>query len=132
MTRQLLLFLSVGLLQYGIDALLFALLFFLGVPVALGNLVARGGAAVVGFQVNGLLTFRDQRGERGWGLSHGLRFLALWLGMTAASTALMLVSEHLVEDRGMAQEWILGAKLLIEAFLALVSFALSKWWVYTR
>jgi putative flippase GtrA len=132
MTRQLLLFLSVGLLQYGIDALLFGLLFFLGVPVAPANLLARGGAAVVGFKVNGMLTFRDQRGRRGWGPTHGLRFLALWSGMTAVSTVLMLISEHLVESQGLRAEWILGAKILIEALLALVSFALSKWWVYTH
>jgi putative flippase GtrA len=131
MTRQFLLFVSVGLLQYGIDVLLFAFLFFLGLPVGPANILARGGAAVVGFKVNGALTFHDQRGKQGWGLVHGLRFLALWLGMTAASTALVLISEYLVDDRGLAGEWILGAKLLIEALLALVSFAMSKWWVYT-
>ena len=132
MTRQFLLFLAVGLLQYGVDALLFAVLFFLGVPVAAANIAARAGGALVGFQVNGRLTFRSQRGDQGWGLTHGIRFLVLWLGMTAVSTLLMLISEHLVAGWGLAEEWIVGAKLLIEGLLALVSFVLSKWWVYAH
>jgi putative flippase GtrA len=131
MTRQFLLFVAVGLLQYGVDALVFAALFFLGVPVAGGNLLARASGAVVGFQVNGMLTFRSQRGDQGWGLTHGIRFGLLWLAMTAVSTSLMLVCDHLIESGGLARAWIIGAKLLIEAVLALISFALSKWWVYT-
>ncbi len=132
MTRQFLLFLSVGLLQYGIDALLFMLLFYLGASVAIANILARAGGAVAGFQLNGMLTFRVQRGEQGWGLTHGIRFVLLWLGMTVVSTVLMLVAEQLVESRGLTADWIVGAKLTIEGLLALVSFALSKWWVYTR
>lgn len=132
MTRQLLLFLAVGLLQYGVDALLFTLLFYLGAPVAVANILARAGGAVVGFQINSMLTFRAQRSEQGWSLTHGIRFILLWLGMTAASTALMLISEHLVESRGLSADWMVGAKLLIEGVLALVSFALSKWWVFTH
>jgi len=132
MRRQILLFLAVGLLQYGIDALLFALLFFLGSPVAVSNVLARAIAAVAGFQINGTVTFRSQRGESPWGLTHGLRFLLLWLGMTAISTMLMMLAEHSVTKWGLGREWVLGAKLLIEGFLALLGFALAKWWVYRR
>lgn len=132
MTRQFLLFLFVGLLQYGIDAFLFAVLFYFGAPVAIANVLARACGAVAGFQLNGMFTFRTQRGEQGWGLAHGLRFVLLWLGMTAASTVLMLISEHLVESHDLSDGYIVGAKLLIEGALALASFALSKWWVYSH
>jgi putative flippase GtrA len=131
-TGQFLLFLVVGVAQYAIDALLFAVLFFLGVPVGLANVAARGTAAVAGFQLNGRLTFRDQRGEQGWRISNGIKFLTLWIGMTVASTALMLAAAQLFESLDLSGTWIVAAKLVVEGFLAVLSFSLSKWWVFTR
>lgn len=125
--RQPLLFVMVGGLQYLLDATLFGLLMAAGVPTAPGNVAARVSAAVVGFVLNRYVTF-DKRGGswRVVGASLG-RFVALFIGLTALSTLSLLALESVLGD-SLGNK--LGYKLSTEAVLAVISFFLSRHWVY--
>jgi len=122
--RQGLLFLLVGAFQLLLDWLLFVALSALGVQVALANVSARISAALAGFWLNGRLTFAGPAGPR-LGGRRLVRFLFLWLVMTALSTALIAWTAGAF---GLQHAWL--AKPGIEALLAGLSFLLQRHWVY--
>lgn len=123
---QLLSFGLVGGIQLLVDWLLFVVLSALGVPVLLANLGGRVSGASLGFWLNGSVTFRHVTGPVLGGAAL-LRFLAMWLALTAVSSVLMWG----IDVHGGLQ-WAWAAKPLVEALLALVSFVVSRHWVYRR
>ncbi|MBK8285504.1 MAG: GtrA family protein [Ahniella sp.] len=124
MSRQFLSYLLIGGTQFLLDWALFSLLFWLGVPVVAANLGARASAAMVGFVLNGRITFADAEGGK-LGGRRLARFIVAWVLMTLVSTLLV-----------QAVEWIWPgplvylAKPVVEAMLALVNFFVLKWFVY--
>lgn len=125
--RQPLLFLLVGGLQYLLDAALFGIFLSLGLATTPANVLSRGAAAVGGFFANRYITFSTRADNLNRFSSSLLRFAGLWLLMTLLSTSLILL---LKQQWGTAVEIQVAGKLLVEAVLAIISFLLSKYWVF--
>lgn len=120
------LFCACGGAQLLVDWLAFVSLSALGAGVVAANLSGRTAGALVGFLLNGQVTFRMRASASGWVASF-IRFVVTWSLLTTAST-LALVS---VRDAwGLEAAW--RGKVFIEAGLAAVSFLALKFWVYRQ
>jgi putative flippase GtrA len=127
MLRQPLMFVLVGGAQYLLDATLYGLLLSAGLGIAPANVLARGSAAAGGFVANRYLTFGQRNDTRARFAGSLLRFIVLWLVLTAVSTGLMLaISACCGTELGVQ----VAGKLLVEAVLAVISFVASKFWVF--
>lgn len=117
-------FLLVGLLQLLLDWLVFVGLTALGMPAAPGNIAGRVAGALLGFWLNGRVTFAQGGQARlGWGRLG--RFLAVWIPLTVLSTlAVSAISRAL----GLELAWL--AKPLVEGVLAVAAFFLWRHVVY--
>lgn len=122
--RQGLLFLLVGAMLFTLDWLAFVTLTAFGWPVAHANVTARVVAALMGFWLNGRLTFAGPGGPR-LGGSRLLRFILLWTVFLVLST---LCVAWTAESFGLRHAWL--AKPVVEAVLAVMSFFLQRHWVY--
>jgi putative flippase GtrA len=122
--RQGLSFLMVGCGLVVVDWGVFVGLSALGMHAPEANVSGRVVGALVGFSLNGGITFR-QNGTPRYGLHRFLRYLALWIGLTILSTALVTqVADHASLHRAWA------IKPLVEAALGVVSFFACRHWVY--
>ena len=117
-------FLVVGLLQLLLDWMVFVGVTALGVPAVPGNIAGRVAGALLGFWLNGRVTFaHDGQARLGWRRLG--RFLAVWVPLTLLSTlAVSGVSSAL----GLQLAWL--AKPLVEGLLAVVAFFLWRHVVY--
>jgi putative flippase GtrA len=115
------LFVLVGFAQLALDSGAFIGATALGMPVMAANVCGRIVGATLGFWLNGRLTFSKERLDR----SHALRFVLTWLVLTCLSTALI---EGIDSQLGLHRAWM--AKPIVEAALAVVSFFVSKHFVY--
>ena len=90
-------------------------------------MTSRLSAALLGFVLNRYLTF-GQRNEtvKRLGASFG-RFVVLFITMTVLSTLALLGLQELY-GAGLSRS--VGYKVAIEAVLAVISFFLSRHWVY--
>lgn len=114
----------VGALQLLLDWFSFVALSSIGMFTVPANLVGRVSGAVLGFWLNGLLTFRDQSGSRlGW--LRLRRFMISWGVMTALSTAGVYWIDHLA---GLQWAWV--AKPVLDSALAALGFLVSRFWIY--
>jgi putative flippase GtrA len=117
------LFLLVGGAQLVLDWAVFVLLSYLGLAVAVANVLARLAGATLGFWLNGKVTFRgpDGRLDR----RHVARFAVFWCVATLISTgALEFSTRHF----GVEVSWMI--KPVVEAVLAIASFLISRHWIY--
>jgi putative flippase GtrA len=124
MIRQGAHFLLVGIALVCVDWLVFVAVSAVGVAPVPANVLGRIAGALLGFVLNGTLTFgrigAPRLGRRRFG-----RYAALWIGLTLLST--MLVAS--LSDRlGLQAAWI--AKPAVEAAMAALSFVVSRQWVY--
>jgi len=139
--RQPLLFVIAGGLQYVFDSVVYGLLVASGLPLATANVLSRASAALMGFAFNRYITFAGpgasvksaapgNRGES-WSRFSGslMRFAVLWVAMTVASTLLLLAAQSALG--GSTSEKVIH-KILVEALLALVSFFVSRNWVFRK
>ena len=78
-------FIAVGLAQLLLDWLVFVGLTALGVPAASGNLAGRISGALLGFWLNGRVTFA-RSGEVRLGWWRFVKFLLVWIPLTVIST----------------------------------------------
>lgn len=115
---------AVGVVQLLLDWALFVGLSAFGAPTVAANLVGRIGGALLGFWLNGIVTFRGAGGSRlGW--TRLGRFLLSWAVMTLLSTlAVALLDRH----AGLQWAWL--AKPVVDALLALCGFVVSRYWIY--
>jgi putative flippase GtrA len=117
-------FLAVGALQLLVDWALFVALTALGLPAAPANLAGRVGGALLGFWLNGRVTFAHAGSARlGWW--RFAKFLMVWIPLTLVST---LAITWVTGTLGLAHAWL--AKPLVEAMLAVVAFFLWRHVVY--
>ena len=117
-------FIAVGLAQLLLDWLVFVGLTALGVPAASGNLAGRISGALLGFWLNGRVTFaRDGNARLGWW--RFAKFLLVWVPLTVVST---LAVTWVAISLGLAHAWL--AKPLVEGVLAVVAFFLWRHVVY--
>ncbi len=102
------------------DWAVFVMLTALGVPAPAANVAGRVVGALLGFWANGRVTFGSALGRHRF-----FRFALLWLILTMLSTYLVtVVANHL----GLQMAWL--AKPLVEGCLSLLSFIVSRHWVY--
>lgn len=117
-------FLVVGAVQLLVDWALFVALTALGAPAAPANLAGRVGGALLGFWLNGRVTFA-QAGSARLGWRRFARFLLVWIPLTVIST---LAVAWVTGTLGLAHAWL--AKPLVEGALAVVAFFLWRHVVY--
>ncbi|MFT3669754.1 MAG: GtrA family protein [Pseudoxanthomonas sp.] len=117
-------FVFVGLAQLVLDWLVFVALTAAGVPAAPGNLAGRVSGALLGFWLNGRVTFaRDGEARLGW--RRFGKFLLVWVPLTVVST---LAVTWVATSLGLAHAWL--TKPLVEGVLAIVAFFLWRHVVY--
>lgn len=122
--KQGLSFVAVGCGLIVADWAAFVVLTAAGMDPVLANVLGRVVGALLGFWANGWITFASHGGPR-LGAHRFLKYAAVWILMTTLSTVLVtLVVDHL----SLHTAWM--AKPLVEACLALVSFFISRQWVY--
>lgn len=117
-------YLIVGLLQLLLDWLVFVGLTAFGVPAASGNLAGRVSGALLGFWLNGRVTFA-RSGEVRLGWWRFVKFLLVWIPLTVIST---LAVTWVAGSLGLAHAWL--AKPLVEGALAVGAFFLWRHVVY--
>lgn len=124
--REVGLFCVFGGVQLFVDWLAFVSLSALGVSLVAANLSGRLGGALVGFLLNGRVTFRVSESASGWA-GRFVRFLVTWLLLTAVSTLTLLWVQS---AWGVGAAW--AGKIFIEGALAVISFLVLKLWVYRK
>ncbi len=112
----------VGGVQLVVDWALFVLLSWMGIGLVPSNLVARAGGATFGFWLNGKYTFTE---GSGLGRNQMIRFVVTWIVMSLLSSAVVWVVGH---KAGLGWAWLV--KPASDAALALLSFFISKHWIY--
>jgi putative flippase GtrA len=116
-------YLLIGGLQWLVDWGMMVLLSHHGLPVEAANVCGRISGAMLGFWLNGRITFAGT--DTRIGGTQLRRFVTMWLCTTIAST---LALGHIDDVFGLQWAWL--AKPLIELCLGVIGFLLSRHWVY--
>ncbi|MDY0980250.1 GtrA family protein [Stenotrophomonas sp. CFBP8994] len=112
----------VGGIQLGVDWALFVVLSWAGIGVVPSNLIARAGGAGFGYWLNGKYTFAS---GSGLGRKQMIRFVVTWIVLSVLSSTIVWI----VGDKaGLGWAWLV--KPAGDAALALLSFFISKHWIY--
>lgn len=123
--REIVMFTFFGGVQLVSDWLTFVLLSAAGVDIASANLTGRVVGAGLGFWLNGRFTFQTRSRPASRRAGQVLRFAVGW----AITATLSTVAVYLVERwLGLGAAW--GAKLVIDACIAVLGFVLSKFWIF--
>lgn len=118
-------YLLIGGIQWLVDWGVLVLLTHLGMAVAPANILGRIAGALLGYWLNGKLTFAGE--DTAIGRTQLLRFVAMWLCTTALSTwSLGSI------DAAVGLKWAWLAKPAVELVLGVVGFVLSRHWVYRK
>ena len=125
LTRQGRHYLTIGIVQWLLDWGVMVMLSHLGLPVRQANVAGRISGALLGFWLNGRITFAGEHTHVG--RTQFLRFLAMWLVMTLVSTvAIGSIDDYL----GLKWAWL--AKPAVEIVLGVIGFLISRHWIYQR
>lgn len=116
-------FILIGVLQWLVDWGMMVALSHAGVPVAAANIAGRVSGALLGFWLNGRITFARDGQAPGW--RQFARYVLLWCANTTIST---LAVSAINAAFGLRGAWI--GKPLVDGLLALGSFLASRHWVY--
>jgi len=125
LTRQGRHYLAIGIVQWLLDWGVMVGLSHLGHPVELANIAGRISGALLGFWLNGRITFAGE--DTRVGRRQLLRFSLMWLLTTAISTWTLGSIDDAV---GLGWAWL--AKPGLELALGGLGFLLSRHWVYRR
>lgn len=118
-------YLVIGGLQWLLDWAVMVALSHAGMPVRPANVAGRVCGALLGYWLNGKITFAGEGAAMG--RVQLQRFLLMWACTTAVST--WAVGQ--VDDMfGLRWAWL--AKPMVEIALAAVGFLLSRHWIYRR
>ena len=118
-------YLVVGGIQWLLDWGVMVALSHFGLRIGVANIAGRVSGALIGFWLNGKITFTGD--EHVVGRRQLLRFVAVWLVMTLLST----VAIEAIDDL-LGRKWAWLAKPLVEAVLGLMGFLASRHWIYRR
>ena len=116
-------YLLIGGLQWLVDWGVMVLLSHLGLPVEAANICGRISGAMLGFWLNGRITFAGT--DTRIGGTQLRRFVTMWLFTTTVST---LALGRIDDVFGLQWAWL--AKPLVELCLGVIGFLLSRHWVY--
>lgn len=115
----------IGGIQWLVDWGVMVGLSHFGMLIEPANVVGRIAGAMLGYWLNGKLTFAGD--DTALGRTQLQRFMMMWLFTTAISTWAM----GSIDDWfGLKWAWL--AKPGVEAVLGLIGFVLSRHWVYKR
>jgi putative flippase GtrA len=118
-------FVAVGCVLVIVDSATFIALTKLGAPPPLANVCGRVMGALLGFWLNGRLTFNRHRQPR---LGNRFaRYAVLWTSTTVVSTASLT---WIAQNLSLTQAW--WSKPLIEIGLGVISFVVARHWVYCQ
>ncbi|MBC7990468.1 MAG: GtrA family protein [Luteimonas sp.] len=118
-------YLLIGGLQWLVDWGVMVGLSHLGLPIEPANVAGRISGAMLGYWLNGKLTFAGD--DTAVGRTQLLRFVMLWLCTTVVSTWAM---GHIDDALGLKWAWL--AKPAVELALGVFGFLVSRHWVYKR
>jgi putative flippase GtrA len=118
-------FLVIGGIQWLLDWGVMVALSHFGLRIGLANVAGRVAGAMLGFWLNGKVTFTGD--EHVLGRRQLVRFLVMWLSFTLLST----VAIEAIDDV-LGRKWAWLAKPLVEAVLGVLGFLASRHWVYRR
>ena len=118
-------YLAVGGLQWLLDWGVTVWLSHAGLPIETANVAGRVSGALLGYWLNGKLTFAGE--GTAMGRVQLQRFALMWLCTTAASTWAMGAI-----DDALGLRWAWLAKPAVELALGVVGFVLSRHWIYRR
>lgn len=126
--RQVLVFIAIGLLLLAIDTSIFLILTFSPLSTIDINLLSKSGAAVFGYFLHRKYTFREA--SEWHNLGQIIRYLLYLILMILISTGLIALSEYLI--KGFRDYFLitLVAKVSVELICVVISFIISKLWVY--
>jgi len=116
-------FVAIGVLQWLLDWAVMVSLSHAGLGLPFANVAGRVSGALLGFWLNGSITFARDGSRPNW--RHFARYLTLWLANAALSTLSLVAIENVFGLRG---AWL--AKPAIDGMLASSSFLASRYWVY--
>ncbi len=123
MKMRLVKYLSIGAFQFALDFILFLLLQQLGIALVVANTTSRLTAATAGYYLNKKFTFSVEPVP---GRAMMLRYWLFWAFMTVLSSLLIFTWGKLLGDL-----LAIGlGKFVIESFLCLFGFFISRTWVY--
>ena len=118
-------YLLIGILQWLVDWGVMVLLTHQGMQVEAGNVLGRVSGALLGYWLNGAITFAGD--DTALGPTQFSRFALMWLLTTAISTWAM----GSIDDWfGLKWAWL--AKPAVELGLGIFGFVLSRHWVYKQ
>jgi putative flippase GtrA len=115
-------FILVGVAQAVADWIVFVAASYVGAPLSAANLGGRVAGALLGFWLNGAITFRTDP-MRDWRCFP--RYVALWLVACLLSTFGVVVL-----DATFGRNWAWFGKPVIDAMLGVGSFVASRNWIY--
>lgn len=118
-------YLTIGLLQWLLDWGVMVGLSHMGMPVEPANVAGRISGALIGFWLNGRITFAGD--ETAIGRRQFARFLTMWVLCTVLSTWSLGAI-----NRAVGLKWAWLAKPGVELLLGAAGFLLSRHWVYRR
>lgn len=118
-------YLGIGLVQWLLDWAVMVALSHQGLSVELANIIGRVSGALLGFWLNGRITFAGE--DTAVGQRQLVRFGVMWLLTTAVSTWSMGAINHFA---GLTWAWL--AKPAVELALGAVGFVVSRHWIYRR
>ncbi|TWI06039.1 putative flippase GtrA [Luteimonas cucumeris] len=118
-------YLVIGGIQWLLDWAVMVALSHFGMHVATANIAGRVSGALLGYWLNGKLTFAGD--DTTLGRTQLQRFILMWLCTTVVSTwAMSAIDHHL----GLKWAWL--AKPGVELVLGVIGFVLSRHWIYKR
>jgi putative flippase GtrA len=118
-------YLAIGIVQWLLDWGVMVLLSHFGLVVELANIAGRISGALLGFWLNGRITFAGD--DTAVGRRQFARFGLMWISTTFVSTWAIGAIDDAV---GLKWTWL--AKPGVELVLGALGFLLSRYWVYRR
>jgi putative flippase GtrA len=116
-------FIVVGLAQGLLDWSVMVALSHFGLAIGFANVAGRLSGALLGYWLNGSITFARDGHRPGW---HQFgRYVVLWCSATTLSTAAVSL---IGAEFGLRAAWL--GKPLVDGVLAIGSFLASRHWVY--
>jgi putative flippase GtrA len=125
LTRHARHYLWIGALQWLVDWAVMVGLSHFGLRIGAANVAGRVSGALLGFWLNGRITFVGD--DHAIGRTQLMRFLVMWLAMTALSTLSIEVIDGML-----GRKWAWLAKPLVEVTLGMMGFVVSRHWVYRK
>jgi putative flippase GtrA len=118
--RQLLWYTFIGLVQLLVEWLGFVAFTAWGMPLVPANVVGRTLAALLGFSMNGTVTFQSELK-----IVSLVRFMTAWVPITLVDTLAISV---LGTIGGLGVAWLV--KPAVDSLIAVVSFLVARHWVF--